>query len=55
MDQVFDQIIVDHAPYSQIPQILNNANAQMYQYLLKNYGPQVAQEYEQGDFGPLYA
>ncbi|BCU71542.1 ABC transporter substrate-binding protein [Stygiolobus caldivivus] len=55
MDHVFDQIIVDHAPYSQIPQILSQANAQMYQYLAKYYGPQVAQQYEQGDFGPLYA
>lgn len=55
MDQVFDQIIVNHAPYNEIPQILSKANAEMYQYLLKYYGPQIAQEYEEGVFGPLYA
>lgn len=53
-DNVFDTIIVNHAPYSQIPQILSNANQEMYNYLLKNYNSTVAQEYEQGDFGPLY-
>ena len=55
MDQVFDEIIVNHAPYNEIPQILSQANAEMYHYLLTNYGPQVAQEYEEGMFGPLYA
>ena len=53
-DQLFDNIIVNHAPYSQIPQMLSNANQEMYNYLLKNYNSTVAQEYEQGQFGPLY-
>lgn len=55
MDQVFQEIIVDHAPYNEIPQILSQANAQMYQYLLKYYGPEVAKAYEEGLYGPLYA
>ncbi|WP_218260818.1 ABC transporter substrate-binding protein [Saccharolobus shibatae] len=53
-DNVFNQIIVNHAPYSQIPQILSQANKEMYQYLLQNYNATVAQEYEEGVFGPLY-
>jgi len=53
-DNVFTQIIVNHAPYSQIPQILSQANKEMYQYLLQNYNATVAQEYEEGVFGPLY-
>jgi len=53
-DQAFQQIIVNHAPYSQIPQILSYYNKQMYNYLLQNYNATVAQEYEEGMFGPLY-
>ena len=53
-DEAFDQIIVNHAPYSEIPQILSHYNQEMYNYLLKNYNATVAQEYEEGVFGPLY-
>ncbi|MEM4075432.1 ABC transporter substrate-binding protein [Metallosphaera cuprina] len=53
-DKVFDTIIVDHAPYSEIPSILSQANQEMYSYLVQNYNSTVAQQYEQGVFGPLY-
>ncbi|QIW23715.1 carbohydrate ABC transporter substrate-binding protein [Sulfolobus sp. S-194] len=53
-DQVFDEIVVNHAPYSQIPQILSQANAEMYKYLETTYNSTVAQEYEEGMFAPLY-
>ncbi|MCH1770335.1 MULTISPECIES: ABC transporter substrate-binding protein [Metallosphaera] len=53
-DKVFDTIIVDHAPYSQIPSILSQANQEMYNYLVQNYNTTVAQQYEQGVYGPLY-
>ncbi|TRM80287.1 carbohydrate ABC transporter substrate-binding protein, partial [Sulfolobus sp. F3] len=53
-DQVFDEIVVNHAPTSQIPAILSQANAEMYKYLETNYNQTVAQEYEQGVFQPLY-
>ncbi|BCU67718.1 hypothetical protein HS7_11550 [Sulfolobales archaeon HS-7] len=54
VDQVWTQIIVDHAPYSQIPSILSKANAELYNYLKTNYNQTVAQEYEEGYFAPLY-
>jgi trehalose transport system substrate-binding protein len=53
-DQVFTQIIVNHAPYSQIPSILSLANQQMYNYLASNYNSTVAQQYEDGYYTPLY-
>ncbi len=53
-DQVFTQIIVNHAQYSQIPAILSQANQQMYNYLLSNYNSTVAQQYEEGYYTPLY-
>ena len=53
-DEAFNQIIVDHAPYSQIPKILSYYNQQMYDYLKTTYNATVAQEYEQGYFAPLY-
>jgi trehalose transport system substrate-binding protein len=54
VDQVWTQVIVDHAPYESIQATLNGANQQMYNYLLSNYGSAVAQQYEQGAFGPLF-
>lgn len=54
-DKVFDEIIVNHAPYSEIPSILSQANAEMYTYLKTYYNQTVANEYEEGMFGPLYA
>ncbi|MCI2414196.1 MAG: ABC transporter substrate-binding protein [Candidatus Aramenus sp.] len=53
-DKVFDQIVVDHAPVSEIPSILSQANAEMYTYLKTTYNSAVAQEYEEGVFQPLY-
>lgn len=53
-DQVFQEIVVNHAPVSEIPSILSKANAQMYQYLATTYNTTVAQQYEQGMFAPLF-
>lgn len=53
-DKVFDEIVVDHAPISEIPSILSQANAEMYTYLKTTYNPTVANEYEEGYFQPLY-
>ena len=53
-DEAFTEIIVDHAPYSQIPSILSYYNQQMYDYLKTTYNVTVAQEYEEGYFAPLY-
>jgi trehalose transport system substrate-binding protein len=46
-------IVINHASYSQIQSILNNANKQMYQYLVTNYGAATAQQYEQNVFKPI--
>jgi trehalose transport system substrate-binding protein len=54
VDQVWTQVIVNQAPYESIQGTLNQANNQMYNYLLNNYGTDVAQQYEQGAFGPLF-
>jgi trehalose transport system substrate-binding protein len=53
-DKVFDQIVVDHAPVSEIPSILSGANAEMYTYLKTTYNSTVANEYEEGMYQPLY-
>jgi len=53
-DEAFTKIIIDHAPYSQIPSILSYYNQQMYDYLKTTYNVTVAQEYEEGYFAPLY-
>ncbi|MQL56224.1 ABC transporter substrate-binding protein [Acidianus ambivalens] len=53
-DNVFVKIVEDHAPISEIPSILSQANAEMYHYLETNYNSTVAQEYEEGYFHPLY-
>lgn len=53
-DHVFYKIIVEHAPISEIHSILDEANAEMYNYLKTNYNSTVADEYEQGVFAPLY-
>ena len=53
-DQAFVQIIVDHAPYSEIPKILSYYNQQMFDYLKTTYNLTVAEEYEEGKFAPLY-
>jgi trehalose transport system substrate-binding protein len=49
----FTKIIINHAPASQIQTILNSENQQMYQYLLANYGAQIANQYEQNVFKPI--
>jgi trehalose transport system substrate-binding protein len=49
----FTKIIINHAPYSQIQSILNSENQQMYQYLLTNFGAQIANQYEQNVFKPI--
>jgi trehalose transport system substrate-binding protein len=49
----FTKIIINHAPSSQIQIILNSENRQMYQYLLTNFGAQVADQYEQNMFRPI--
>ncbi len=53
MDRAWTQIIVDHAPYNEIPSILSYYNQQMYDWLKTNVGPQVAEAYEKGYYGPL--
>ncbi|BDC17228.1 ABC transporter substrate-binding protein [Acidianus sp. HS-5] len=53
-DKVFVQIVEDHAPTSQIPSILSQANAELYSYLKTTYNPTVAHEYEEGMYHPLY-
>jgi trehalose transport system substrate-binding protein len=49
----FTKIIINHAPNSQIQSILNSENQQMYQYLLTNYGAEIANQYEQNVFKPI--
>ncbi|MDG6934897.1 MAG: carbohydrate ABC transporter substrate-binding protein [Nitrososphaerota archaeon] len=52
-DNAWTAIIVNHAPYGEIKSILDNANQQLYNYLVTNYGSSVANQYEQNAFKPI--